>query len=749
MASIYKRQSDESSSGDQIHLADYLSVVVESWRLIAGITFAVVILGILYAVLARPIYRADVMIQVEDSASSTKDALGELASIFDTKQTAAAEIELIRSRLVVTETVQRLHLDINAYPRYFPLIGRAVARKVAAGELAPAFFGLSKFAWGGESIQVPMFEVPKSLYGTTFVLTARENGNFDVADQDGDIVLRGKAGTLSKDVKDGKAGDPATGMTANGPIEIQVDALVARPGTQFMVARSSTLGTIDQLQDALTIAEKTKQSGVIGATLDGEDSARTALILNTIASAYVQQNIDRKSAEAEHTLAFLNQQLPQLRAQLDKAEDRYNAFRNEKGTVDLSAESRLLLQQIVDSKTKLADLEQQRVEMVQRFTSSHPAVAALTAQINLLQEQGTSLDKQVIRLPDTEQSALRLLRDVRVDTELYTNLLDAAQQLRIVKAGEVGNVRVVDYAVADDVPVRPRRVMTVGLAGVLGLVIGTVAAFVRKTLFGGVEHSEEIEEVLGLPVYAVVPHSEAQIQLWRNIRRGHQGQNVLAASAPEDVAVEGIRSLRTALEFGLLDARNNIVMITGPRPEVGKSFMAVNLSAVLASSSKRVLLIDADMRRGDAHTYLGVNRSPGLSDAIGARDIEGAVLHDVLPGLDFLPKGLLPPNPAELLMSERFKNMLDYFSTRYDIVIVDTPPVLAVTDAALIGKFAGTTLLVVRHGRNPMSEIAETAKRLRNGGVMVKGVLFSDVPQRRIGYGAYYSGYYGYQSSTE
>jgi tyrosine-protein kinase Etk/Wzc len=737
MASINQNQLIDTSSDDEIRLSDYLVIIVGSWKLIVAIAAAVLLFGTLYAFIARPVYRADAMIQVEDNANSTKDALGELASIFDTKQTADAEIELIRSRLVVGQTVRTLHLDIGAQPRYFPLIGPMLARRAGEDKLASPIFGLDRFAWGGEKIEVTQFDVPRGGYDAKYTLVARGGDQFYLVAPDGHVVLQGQVGQT------------AHGEESGGPVELRLARLEARAGTEFILTRASTFATTNQLQDALVIAEKTKQSGVIGVSLDGTNSKRTAEIINTIAAAYVQQNIDRKSAEAEHTLSFLDDQLPQLRKQLDQAEDRYNAFRNQKGTVDLTEESRLLLQQIVDGKSKLVDLEQQRVEMTERFTASHPAVAALTAQISSLQAEQDQLNKRVSTLPNTEQSALRLLRDVRVDTELYTNLLDSAQQLRIVKAGEVGNVRVVDYAVAEDLPVRPKRPLVIALAAVLGLIVGTVAAFVKSALFGGVEHSEQIEQALGLPVYATVPHSETQVRLQQNMRRGRGGHHVLAAIASEDVAIEGIRSLRTALQFGLLDVTNNVIVVTGPRPEVGKSFMSVNLSAVLASGGKRVLLIDADMRRGDVHSYFGVSKQPGLADVIAGLDVEGAVLRDLLPGVDVLPKGSLPPNPAELLMSERFKTMLDHFSGRYDVVIVDTPPVLAVTDAALIGKHAGTTLLVVRHGRHPMAEILESANRLRNGGVTFKGVLFTDVPQRRLGYGTYYSGYYGYESVSE
>jgi tyrosine-protein kinase Etk/Wzc len=150
MASLNQNRIIDTPNGDEIHLSDYLAVVAESWKLILATAATVLLLGTLYAFLATPVYRADAMIQVEDNADSTKDALGDLASIFDTKQTADAEIELIRSRLVVGQTVRTLHLDISARPRYFPMIGAMLARHAGADKPAAPLFGLSRFAWGGE-----------------------------------------------------------------------------------------------------------------------------------------------------------------------------------------------------------------------------------------------------------------------------------------------------------------------------------------------------------------------------------------------------------------------------------------------------------------------------------------------------------------------------------------------------------------------------------------------------------------------
>ncbi|MFM0640730.1 polysaccharide biosynthesis tyrosine autokinase [Paraburkholderia metrosideri] len=738
MNSMTKISRSEVNTDDDVNLSDRLSILIAGWRTIIVTSAVVVLLGAAYAFLSNPVYRADALIQVEDSSSSTaSSALGELATLFDSKAIAAAEMELMRSRLVVGDTVRDLHLDITAEPRYFPILGSLMARGSVAGQFSSPLFGLGKFAWGGERITVTQFDVPKNWLDEDFVIVAKSDGKYTLTSpSDGQIL-------------EGQVGKKTIVNTGKGEISIYVDTLIGRQGTEFVVKRASTTQTINTLQDKLKIAENEKQSGVISIKLDGSDNEKNTATVNSIARKYVQQNIDRKSAEAEHTLAFLDQQLPQLRKELDDAEQRYNNFRNKKGTVDLGEESKLLLQQIVDDSSKMLALQQQRQELAQRFSEEHPVVAGLNSQISALQQDQERLGHQVSVLPNTEQTALRLLRDVRVDTELYTNLLNSVQQLRILKAGQVGDAWVVDYAVPADEPVRPKKILLLVLSLAIGLILGAAAALVRQRLFGGVEHAEKIEEILDVPVYAAVPHSARERRLKNVNRRDRIQRSVLTEDAPEDVAVEAIRSLRTALQFGSLSATNNVIMVTGPRPEVGKSFLSVNLAAVLASGGERVLLIDADMRRGDLHEYFAMPARNGLSEVLRGTNADDIIVRDALPGLDLLKKGSVPPNPAELLSSPIFGQLLEKMSGEYDKIIVDTPPVLAVADPTIIGKHAAITLLVLRHGRHPASEITEVAKRLRNGGVSLKGVLFTDIPQQRLGNGSYYTGYYGYESKSE
>ena len=741
MAMNFDTRYSDVSTGDELRLSDYLAAVLGNWKLVTLVMLVAVALGTAYAFIAPPTYKADALIQVEESNNNNNNAnanaVQTVSQMFDAKSTTAAQIELLRSRLVVDDTVRRLHLDITAAPRYFPFVGGMVSSVLSTFSLPMPAGYMSRFAWGNEAIDVPLFDTPKEQYGKTFTLVAGEHGTYVLNDPDGIAILNGKVGA------------EVTGASSLGPVRLKVDKLVGAPGAQFELQRASTLGTIDALQKRLTVAETALQSGIISVSLEGGDSRQTAAIVNNIARRFVRQDVDKRSAEAEHTLAFLDQQLPELRKQLDESEQRYNTFRNRQGTVDLSEESRLLLQQIVDNKTKLSDLQQQRAELSQRFTANHPSVAALDAQIGALAGAQTRLGRSVSVLPDTEQTALRLLRDVRVNTELYTNLLNSAQQLRIAKAGQIGNVRVVDFAQAADDPVRPKRLIVILISAGVGLVLGILVAFIRKALYGGVERPEEIEKQLGVRVFAIVPRSTHQLRLQRKVGMRREGLHVLAAQAPEDAAVEGIRGLRTSLQLQLADARNNVVMLTGSRPEAGKSFLSVNLATLVASTRKRVLLIDGDMRRGDIHSHFGVRHQPGLSDVLMGADVSAAILHDVLPGVDLITKGSLPSHPSELLMSDRLGEILDDLKLRYDLVIVDTPPVLAVTDATVIGKHAGTSLLVVRHGKNQVQEIGETMKRLHHGGVNMKGVLLTDVPQSKMLMGSTYAGYYGYESISE
>jgi tyrosine-protein kinase Etk/Wzc len=716
---------------DSVNLAMYLDLLFDNRWLITIVALLVTLLGTTYAFMVAPVYEANILVQVEDNASSSKNVLGDLSSVFDLKTGASAEMEILRSRFVITRAVHNEQLYIEAAPAYFPLIGRWVARRNK--ELSkPGLLRFGGFVWGTESIDVSMFNVPAALEGEQFQLIATGNGGFRLKLPSADIDLAGKVGETLRQ------------KTEYGEIELNVDRLVGNNGAAFRLVRRPLLETVEKLQQALTIAEKGKQSGIIGVALEGENPAKTADTLNEIGEQYIRQNVDRKSEEAEKSLAFLDKQLPEMRANLEAAEAKYNKLRNSQGTIDLDEEAKAILQQSVQTQTRLLELKQRRDELLTRFQETNPMVDAVNRQIRTLQAEIAQVNARIKRMPSVEQDVLRLTRDVKVNTELYTSLLNSAQQLRLVKASKVGNVRLLDVAETPIKPVRPKRAIVISLTALAGLFLGVIAAFVRRNLFGGIDDPNEIEQLLGMTVSAAIPHSDKQQLLYAQMQSKPNKNSVLATDDPKDMAIESLRSFRTSLQFSMLGAKNNIVMISGPTPGVGKSFVSVNFAAVLAATGKRVLLVDGDLRKGYLQKYFGQKRQNGLSELIaGQITLNAALRRDVLTDVDFVSTGVLPPHPAELLTHANFAAFLGKVSANYDFVIIDTAPVLAVSDSLVVAPHVGAVFNIVRGGVSTIGEIEEAAKRFNQAGSTVTGIVFNDLKPRvgRYGYGSKYGKY--------
>ncbi len=714
--------------GDEINLLELLDVVLDSRWLIASVTAVAIALGSAYALLSTPIYEANTLIQVEDGkAGGMNSLLGDMGSMFDIKSPATAEIEILRSRLVVGQAVANLKLDMEVKPKYLPLVGRWLASR-ATEPSNPGFFGMGGYVSGTEALHVANLKVPQDLEGNRYTVALTAQG-YELRSPEGDTLGAGRLGEPLRFKHEGQSG------------ELLVASAVGKPGAEFYITPFSRLDVTEKLQKDMNIAEQGKQSGVIRTSLEGANPTRIANVLNEVGALYVRQNIERKAAEAEKSITFLNTQLPQLRKELETSENKFNQFRNRNGTFDLGSEAKLMLEQSVKLQTSLLELQQKRKELEARFTPQHPTVQVLDAQIKDISAQIGSMEGKSKTFPNVEQDLLRLTRDVKVNNELYTSLLNSFQQLRLVKEGKVGNVRIVDVAAVPERPVKPQRALVVALAAVLGLLAGLALAFVRNSLRPGIKDPAEIEQHAGLHVFATVPHSEAQVQQAKAIKAKTPGTHVLAVVAPQDPVVESLRSLRTALQFAMLDVTSNVVLITGPTPGIGKSFTSVNFAAVLGAANKKVLVIDADLRKGHLNQYFGQGRAGGLSEVVsGSVPLADALRHNVAPNVDFLATGTLPPNPAELLMSPATQALLLQLASQYDLVIIDTPPVLAASDAAILAPMAGAVFMLARAEVSTLAELQESAKRLAQSGVQTRGVIFNDLntTKRRYGYGVGY-----------
>ncbi|SDI96783.1 tyrosine-protein kinase Etk/Wzc [Paraburkholderia steynii] len=729
----------EDHTDEDDDLIRYLDILIASRWLIASVFAVVVLLGVAYSFLAKPSYEADIMVQVEeDNPTSASSLLGDVSSLFAVKTQTEGELEILQSRTVVDQAVNSMRLYIDARPRYFPLIGWRVAQN-AKSLSTPGLAGWGGFCWGNESIDVREFDVPKELEGERFRLTLLGNQRFRLTQSDLDSPI------------EGIVGKPLDIEQSVGHLHLLVAGVHAKPGAAFYLTRESKLKTLTDLQQMLKMQQKGKQSDIIIGALRGSDPQQISDILNRIGDAYVAQNVKRKTAEADKSSQFLEALLPGLKHDLEVAEKRYNAMRNQSGMFDVSVEAQTFLQQSVAAQSGLLDLQQKRADLATRYAAAHPAIVALDAQIDAMKAKARDLNDRMKLLPNRQQDAVSLMRDVQVAQDIYVGTLNNIQQLKLVAAGKVASVRQVDEARVPEDPVSPKKPLLIGIAAIVGLMLGIGAAFVREMLYGGVTDAQDIERFAGLNVYGTIPLSQVQKSLNVGMQSGRPGKYLLAESHPDEPSIESLRSLRTALSFAMLEAPNNRLLLTGPAPGIGKSFVSANLASVLCGGNKRVLLIDADMRRGHLHQYFGQERGQGLSNVLaGHAAAEAVIQREVSPGLDLLTTGSIPPNASDLLLSDRMNNLMELLGSRYDMVIIDTPPVLAVSDTPAMAALAGTVFLVARFQKTVLGEITESARQLQRANAPLKGVIFNGVDARAFGYrskhGAYRYVAYQYQS---
>jgi tyrosine-protein kinase Etk/Wzc len=717
----------------EINLKTLLLILNEGRTFIVGVTLVCLLLGWLYATIATPVYESNLLLQVEENSSASKALFGEAAAALDSKTAAQAEMEILRSRTLVAKPVDELQLNVRAEPHYFPIIGAWLARK-AQHLSTPGLLGYGGYVWGNERIQVSQLSMPDGVRYKSFEITAGQAGQYTLQDNaNGQTQL-------------GQVGQKLRLATPEGPVELVISVLNARAGARFQVVSTSRLAHIEALQQQLQVGEVGRPSGIVRVTLRGTDPKQITQILNTLANGYVAQNVQGKSEEVEKTLAFLDMQLPALKTELDNAESRYNQFRRSNNSVDLEGETGALLSGSVAVAEKLQALHQKRVELLARYTPSHPQIEALDRQQQLLRDESAGLARKVQQLPQQQQDALRLERDVKITTTLYTSVLQSRQQLKLAKAGKVGSVRLIDAAVVPEVPVQPRKAYALGLGLLVGLALGVAVTLLRRLLRNTIEGPDEVERLTGQTVLASILHSPEQAVL---ATMSTPPPRLLVNAYPHAPTVEGLRSFMTSLQFTLGVEPHQLLMISGPTPDLGKSFISVNLASLMALHGQRVLLIDGDLRRGHLHDYFGLRRQNGWSELlIGKIDLATALHKQVLPGLDFITTGHLPNNPAELMQRSSMAQQLQALRAQYDLVIIDTPPILPVADTAIIAPLADALIMVVREGISNPREITESVKRLTHVGVRPAGVVLNGMQMRSHRYGYGYAYEYGYGQDT-
>ncbi|HBV3487225.1 TPA: polysaccharide biosynthesis tyrosine autokinase, partial [Klebsiella pneumoniae] len=692
-----------TKDADEVDLGRLIGEFIDHRKLIVSITALFTIIALLYALFATPIYQADSLIQVEQKQGNA--ILSSLSQVLPNSQPSSApEITLLQSRMILGKTVNDLNLQAKIVQNYFPIFGKGWARLM--GEKTG-------------TISISRLYIPNGIEDSVSELELKVvDKSHYIVDFEGKKI-RGEVGKL---------------LNEDG-ISLKIDNIDAQPNSEFTISYISRLKAISEILNTFTVTDEGKDTGMLSLSMTGEDSTQIVKILDSISNNYLAQNISRQAAQDAKSLEFLNLQLPKVRAELDVAEDKLNLYRRQKDSVDLSLEAKSVLEQIVNVDNQLNELTFRESEISQLYTKEHPTYKALIEKRKTLKDERNKLNERVSAMPKTQQEILRLSRDVDSGQAVYMQLLNRQQELNIAKSSAIGNVRIIDNAVSLPKPVKPKKVIVLLLGFIAGLMVSAGIVLLKVYLRRGIESPEQLEEI-GINVYASIPVSETfsrSISSKAILKKTQRTENTkfLAVENPADLAIEAIRGLRTSLHFAMLEARNNVLMISGASPNAGKTFVSSNLAAVVAQTGKKVLFIDTDMRKGYSHKLFDVNNDSGLSDFLSGRnEIEKIIKTIPAGGFDFISRGVTPPNPAELLMHRNFGALIDWVSKKYDIVILDTPPILAVTDAAIIGNYAGTTLLVARFEQNTVKEIDISSKRFEQSGVQVKGCILNGVVKK-------------------
>jgi tyrosine-protein kinase Etk/Wzc len=722
---------------------------------IVGVTLVIVAVAALYVTLVTPVYTAGSLVRIE---SPDPNELGTGPNGPLVVQASApstdAEVAMMQSREVLEPVMKKFGYDLSVKANTFPVLGLIASKFATPGNPSRAWFGLKSYAWGGEEIHIDSLQVPQSFENAKLKLRALDDQHYELLDTDGSVLVAGQVGQL------------ATGQD----ISMLVTHLVARPDTEFEVVPWNTVNALKRFSKDLKVQEKGgKETGIVQISFDSSNPVVAAGVANAVADGYVANTVENRRRSDSKTLDFINQELPRLRDELKQSEAALSNYQSSSNSLQPTAEAQSYLQGGIELERQIASLQLQRTQLLLHFQPTSAPVQNIDQQLAQLNAAKGSLDSRFNKMPASERKDVDLTRNAKVAESIYVAMVNKAEELTVRRAGTTGDVHVVDVAARPADPVEPNIPLVLGASAGIGLMLGALYVFARSQLLTGVTDPRFVEWSLSIPVLGSVLYSPQQAQLKRAMMHSLQGVDtpygaatpipllpaarakdgsivkgaagalphtahyLLARSFPHNASVEALRGVRTAMHFaGASASEQKVVVVTGPTPGTGKSFVAANLAVLEAETTKRVLLIDADMRCGHLAQTFGQPNSGGLAELLmGSITSDQAIREVGVPGLSFISCGAYPSNPSELLMMPRFHALLDVFNKRFDLVIVDTPPLLAVSDASIVANRAGNTVLILRSGMQTEEEIEETVTKLRRAGASLGGAVFNAVPLRR------------------
>ena len=738
-----------NSDNDEIDLMALLLALLRGWKVILLFILLGLVIGILYSRYVNPTYRADALIQIDEKSSGVP-ALGENISdlLGSENSKAQTEAELIRSRMILEPVVNQLHLRIQLADLDVSAIDKIINDRTHTQINSPEGVSL-KTAEG--QVQVSEFNVSQAYLNQPFTLNREGTG----------FVL-----TNGFDDFKGQLNQPQKFSGVDGQIHITVNDL-PKDAHAISITKQSLQTTTDDINRSLSVVEKGKQTGIIELSMTGPNQQQTSMILKDIILSYIGQNQSRGSEETTKTIKFMETQIPILKKKLEDAEGVFNEFRKKYGTIDVAKEAELLLTENSNIDVQLNELKLKKADLTTYYTEEHPLVIQIDEQLKVLKDRKQSIDNTIAGLPELQREFLKLSQDTEINREIYLDLIKNYQQLQIAKAGQLGFARIIDLPISTYKAIAPKKLLIIILAALLGAMLGSILVLIKNMLRNVVKDPERLETKTGVPVIATVPRSPLLTRLRQNKKAPNR---LLAYVDNNSLSYEAIKSLRTNLMFGMpvqgrAGQRAKVILITGESPGVGKSFISSNLTEVFAQLDKKVLIMDADMRLGELHKMFSMSQDNGLGDYLSQdkthlskdnaqvskiiADQEmnnlASFIHPTgIDNIDFMPRGQHPRNPASLLANGSFDHLMTELNLHYDYIIIDSPPVLAASDAMILSQYADKVLMVARYDKSIEGQVVYAVNQMNKANIKVDGIILNDVQQGLLSkYSYHYSYAYG------
>jgi polysaccharide biosynthesis transport protein len=487
--------------------------------------------------------------------------------------------------------------------------------------------------------------------------------------------------------------------------------------------------------------QQIRETQVIEVTVEDQSARRAAEIANVLVDVLIEKNSALQSGHYASTEEGLQAQISQVEKQISTLQSQVDEI----STQSFQQQLEEVQAQIQPLQDEVAALQKEIVALDPAWSQERKAqvaekqarIAQIQPLLNIYQQIYSNLVVlgKPVQSGNNENSRLTQLQStLDLYQNLYINLLSSLETVRLARLQNTPNIVKIEPAIQPEKPIRPRTVMNTGLAAFLGLMLAAGIAFLVEYLDDTLKTPDDVEQALGVPVLGFV----AEMQY-----KNKKAEEVYVSHQPRSPVSEAFRSLRTNLEFSSVQKPIRTIIVTSPSPAEGKTTIAVNLAAIYAQSGKRVVLVDADMRHPCVHRLLGLPNRDGLSDLFrtgeGVQSVSRTKLE--LPNLMVITSGSLPPNPAELLGSERMSQILDELRGLVDVIVIDTPPSL-VADAQILSGKVDAVLLVVQPGKTQAETAIASMEIYKRAGARVIGTVVNRIPRNR----EYYYGGYKYYS---